>query len=187
MGGVGAEEGGGLAHAGEEGEDGVVGIDDVADDGDAVGFTKKDDVALGVSGHVVNGEAGDGVAFAEGAGDFGAAAGPDNFAGDFEEEVLADEGGVAFGAGDFLFMDGEAAVEHAGEAGGAALMIGVGVGEGDVVDDFAGELAAHGSEVPAGGGIDDDGFAAVGDVVGVEHIGGEEAEAPDAVGDLVHG
>ena len=62
MGGVEGEDGRGFAEDGAEVEV-VVGVDDIADDGDAVGVAEEGDLAGGVAGEVVDGEAGDGVAF----------------------------------------------------------------------------------------------------------------------------
>lgn len=90
-GGVDGEGAGGLADEGEHAGEVVVGVDDIADDGDAVGFAEEGDVAGGMAGEVVDGEAGEAVAFAQGAADGRAGSGPEGVADEFPGAVVADE------------------------------------------------------------------------------------------------
>src|SRR5215218_4776357 len=52
-----------LANEADDASEVIVAVDDVADEGDAIGFAQEGDLPGGVAGHVVDGEAGDAVAF----------------------------------------------------------------------------------------------------------------------------
>ncbi len=139
-----------------------------------------------MAGHVVDGKAGDAVAFFEATRDGGSFTGPDDIADDFPGGILADEGGFSFGTIGILLMDEEGRVVGFADVVGAALMIGMGMGEKHRGDGAALELAAHVDPIPAGGGIDDYGFIFALDVIGVEGVGPEELKLVDVGGDLFH-
>lgn len=93
----------------------------------------------------------------------------------------------AFGGIDIEFVTAQGYLETVADAGCAALVVGMGVGEHDAGDVAVAELELHEGPGPAGGGIDDEALAVTLDEIGVEGTGPEEAELEDAGGDGAHG